>query len=202
MRMALLLLLLFTTSVVHGQHRRLRGPVWTFHEKNVNIYGVSVGLISRLWSGNTYTNGIKLELIGLGLAVPLIPRSPIAENDSAFWELQQEAVSEQINGVSLAASGTVCNDCVINGASVGFMGQIVRKVNGVSATFFMNFSQIHNGIQLAFVNQAYRMRGLQIGLFNGSSDTRGIQIGLWNANERRRMPVVNWNFKKNVLKKP
>jgi hypothetical protein len=196
--MALLILLVFATSAVHGQHRRPRFPIWTFHQKNVNIYGVSVGIISGLWSGNTYTNGIKLELIGLGLAVPMIPQSPIAENDTVFRELQKDTISEQINGISLAASGTVC-ECAINGASFGYIGQIVRKVNGVSATIFMNFSQVHNGIQLAFVNQAYRMSGLQIGLFNGSRDTWGIQIGLWNVNERRKMPVINWNFKRSNI---
>jgi len=223
MRIYLIVLLTLIASVANGQHRKLRFPVWTFHQKNVDIYGVSLGLASTGSAvRNTYTTGIKIEIIGLGLFVPLIPRSPVAEDDSAFHEIMSEPLSERINGLSLSASGTVCN-CDINGGSFGIMGQIHRKVVGISGAFFMNFSQVHHGIQSAFFNEAYQMRGLQIGVFTGSKDargiqsglfnvasqmrgmqigvynrskdTRGIQFGLLNKNERRLFPIVNWNFK-------
>ena len=224
MRIYLIVLLTLIASIANGQHRKLRFPVWTFHQKNVDIYGVSLGLASTGAAvKNTYTTGIKIEIIGLGLFVPLISRSPVAEDDSAFHEIMSEPLSERINGLSLSASGSVC-DCEINGGSFGIMGQIHRKVVGISGAFFVNISQVHHGIQSAFFNEAYkmrglqigmsnksrdtrgiqlgllteayRMRGLQIGVYNRSKDTRGIQFGLLNKNERRLFPIVNWNFKR------
>lgn len=49
-----------------GQDLRRKNyfPIWSFHQKNANIHGISIGLFN--WNGeqNTYTNGIRLELIG------------------------------------------------------------------------------------------------------------------------------------------
>ena len=88
MRIYLIVLLTLIASVANRQHRKLRFPVWTFHQKNIDIYGVSLGLASTGADVmNTYTTGIKIELFGLGLAVPLISRSPVAEDDSAFHEI-------------------------------------------------------------------------------------------------------------------
>ena len=185
-------------------------PIWTFHQDSINIHGISIGL----WSVNgeprhTNTNGIKLELIGVGILIPLIPRSPIVETDSAFIKLKQEPLSERINGLNLSASGSACH-CLTNGVTAGFVGQIHYQVNGISASLFMNFTQKHNGIMTAMFNYAYYMNGLQvglgnngfrtkgvqIGLFNKSEKFKGIQIGLWNVNHRRKLPIINWNFKR------
>ena len=41
-------------------------PIWTYHQKKINIHGLSFGL--GTWSGDpryTNTNGIKFELIGM-----------------------------------------------------------------------------------------------------------------------------------------
>lgn len=141
--------------------------------------------------------------------VPLIPQSPIAQNDSAFAELMKAPVSERINGLNLSLSGTAC-DCVTNGVSAGFVGQITRKVNGISVSAIMNFAQVTNGVQAAFfINGSYKLRGLQlgaanhadyvkgfqVGLLNYSRKLKGIQLGLWNVNDKRKLPLINWNFK-------
>jgi hypothetical protein len=85
---------------------------------------------------------------------------------------------------------------IINGFSIGFVGHLARKTNGISASA-LNFSQIHNGIQFSlFMNECCRMNGMQIGILNKSKQTRGIQIGLWNVNERRKLPLINWNFRR------
>jgi len=197
-----------------------RFPVWTYHEKDVNIHGISLGLLpfeeyffdkSRKYSS---TNGIRLELIGMGIFVPFIPYMPTFE----------EGYAERINGLSLSASGATC-DCLINGLSVGGIGHIINQVNGISATMFnvigkhngimiapINMSDVMNGLQLGFTNNndsdAYGvqvgilgngtevMRGLQIGLVNVSENLRGIQIGIWNVNQKRKLPLINWNFKR------
>lgn len=207
----ILTFMLFILSVsVHGQLQNNVFPIWTYHRKNINIHGISLGLASVFNEPKlTNTNGIKLELIGVGILIPLIPQSPIAQNDSAFAELMKDPVSERINGLNLSLSGTAC-DCVTNGVSAGFVGQITRKVNGFSASVFMNFAQVNNGVQSAFFfNESYKLRGLQlgisnhahyakgfqVGLFNSSRKLKGIQLGLWNVNDKRKMPFINWNFK-------
>jgi hypothetical protein len=210
----------------YGQEDKRKNyfPIWTFHKDSINIHGISIGL----WSFNseprlTNTNGIKIELIGVGIGIPLIPRSPIVETDSAFIKLKQEPLSERINGLNLSASGSACH-CLTNGLTAGFIGQIHFQVNGISTSLFMNFTQRHNGVMAALFNDAYYMNGLQVGfsnngyktkglqigilgnntnemngvqisLINKSKKLKGIQIGLWNVNQKRKLPLINWNFK-------
>ena len=206
------------TICSYGQNDN-RFPVWTFHKKNVNIHGISVGL----WTGaiserNTNTNGIRLELIGVGIGIPLIPSAPTLED---FGEQR----SEIINGLSLSTFGTDCN-CLTNGLSVGGIAQINYQVNGMVLSCMVNFTLKQNGIMIASINysnsmnglqlalgrnysseangvqitlitnEAEKMRGLQIGVVNKSKDLRGIQIGLWNINQKRKLPLLNWNFKR------
>jgi len=220
----ILFLILTIRSFGQVAKRKNYFPIWTFHQDSINIHGISVGL----WSFNseprfTNTNGIKFELIGVGIGMPLIPRSPIVQTDSAFIKLQQEPLSERINGLNLSSSGTVCH-CLTNGLTAGFIGQINFQVNGISTSLFMNFSQKHNGIMTALFNDAYymnglqvgfsnngykmkglqigilgnhtqEMKGVQIGLINKSKKLKGLQIGLWNVNQKRKLPLINWNFK-------
>lgn len=188
-----------------------RFPVGTYHKKNQNINGLSVGLFSLgLDDGdrNVKTNGIKIEAVGLGLILPLISRSPVAETEKAFKSEMSGEPAERVNGLSLSASGTVC-DCITNGLSLGVIGQVNRQVNGVSLSILGNLAQKHQGFQLGFANENYvmngfqlgisnsgsRVKGLQIGLINYSDKLRGVQIGVWNVNKKRKMPIVNWNFK-------
>ena len=52
-----------------------------------------------------------------------------------------------------------------------------------------------NGIGIAVIgNFDTEVNGTQIGLFNKANKLKGIQIGLWNTNEKRRLPIINWNF--------
>lgn len=37
--------------------------------------------------------------------------------------------------------------------------------------------------------------GVQIGAVNQAKKLKGIQFGLWNVNEKRSLPIFNWNFK-------
>ena len=190
-------LLLTINSYGQVEKRKNYFPIWSFHQKNINIHGISIG-IGTVRTGPRYTNtnGIKIEIIGAGIAIPLIPQSPVAKDDSSFIALSKEPISERINGISLSATGTAC-DCITNGINIGFIGNINYQVNGLTASLLMNFAQKHNGLQFAMFNEAYYMTGLQIGLFNKSDKSRGIQIGLWNINQKRKLPLINWNFKRN-----
>ena len=184
------------TAFTQTNKRKTYFPAWTFHQKNSNIHGVAVGLTTgRATIRNTNTNGIRIELIGLGVLLPLAPQSLVAQDDSTYAVLVSEPVSEQINGINLSASGTVC-DCITNGFSAGYIAQYNYEVRGISISSFSNMAQRHSGIQMAlFVNESYYTKGIQIGLFNYSHKLRGIQIGAWNVNEKRKLPLINWNFK-------
>jgi hypothetical protein len=199
------------TFNMFGQNKKKNFyPLWTFHDENVNIHGISLGFFS--WnnnSRNTTTNGVKIEFIGAGILIPLIPQSPIVNSDSAFLSLRDTPLSESINGISLSGTGTWC-DCLTNGVSIGLIGQINYQINGVSASNSVNFAQRHNGLQVAMQNEAYYLNGVQLGLFNYSAKTKGLQIGffnrskqlkgfqvgIWNVNPKRKLPLINWNFKK------
>lgn len=223
------ILFLILTINSYGQvgKRKNYFPIWTFHQDSINIHGLSIGLLSfKSEPRHTNTNGIKLELIGVGIIIPLIPSSPIVETDSAFIELEKEPLSERINGLNLSASGSACH-CLTNGLTAGFLGQIHFQVNGISTSLVMNFTQKHNGVMTALFNYAYymnglqfgflnngyktkglqigmlsnnahEMSGLQIGLFNKSKKLKGLQIGLWNVNQKRKLPLINWNFKRHT----
>jgi len=215
MKTLLLIALFLITTIAYAQlpKRANRFPVSTFHKKNLNINGLSVGLYSGYGDfadsmRNVHTNGIRLEAIGLGILGPLLPKSPISEDEDDFMELMAKPASEQINGLNLSPAGTIC-DCIVNGISAGAIGQINRQVSGVSASIIMNMAERHNGVQLAMFNESfamnglqigvsnysYKTRGIQIGLFNQSKNLKGIQIGLWNRNQKRKLPILNWNFK-------
>jgi hypothetical protein len=205
-------IILSFTIQTYGQIEKKRNyiPLWTYHDFDINIHGISVGLFSwNEYAKNTNTNGIKIEFIGAGILIPLIPNSPIVNDDSEFVNLRNKRLSEEINGLSLSVTGTWC-DCLTNGASIGLIGQINYQVNGISASNSMNFTQKHNGLQISMYNEAYYLNGVQLGLFNygakaigvqiglinKSKELKGLQIGIWNVNQKRKLPLINWNFKK------
>lgn len=200
----LLFLLLFTLNVFAQDSislHKTKFPIWTFHQNNITVNGMSLGLAS--WEGDkprkANTNGIKIEIIGLGLFVPLMPKSPIAENEVDYNKLKMEPVSEKINGVALSASGTVCN-CLTNGISAGLISQINTYVNGVSATVEFNFSQKNNGLMLAAFNDAYIMNGMQLGLFNNGFISKGLQVSILSNSNRSilGMQLGTYNISENL----
>ena len=209
----ILMLLIASTTAATAQtaERKNRFLLGTYHKKDLNINGLSAGVYSGYVSDevrNVQTNGIRLEAIGMGIISPLLPRSPISENESQYIATMASPVSERINGLNLSPAGTLC-DCITTGISLGAIGQISRQVNGISASIMINFAEKHNGLQLGMFNESYAMngfqvgvsnysartRGLQIGLFNGSKNLKGVQIGIWNTNQKRKLPILNWNFK-------
>jgi hypothetical protein len=210
LKLTLFALIAGLTAAFAQPQRTSRFPAGTFHQKNVNINGFSVGLYSGFADDsvrNVHTNGFRLEALGMGILSPLIPSSPISEDDEQYSKAMANPASEQINGFNLSPTGTVC-DCVTNGISAGLIGQINRGVSGISVSVVMNLAEKHNGIQMAMFNESYvmnglqlglsnaggRVGGLQIGLFNKSTHLKGVQIGLWNTNQKRKLPIINWGF--------
>jgi len=71
-------------------------------------------------------------------------------------------------------------------------------MNGLQVGFGNNGFRT-KGIQIGlFRNNAKEMKGLQIGLINKSERFKGLQIGLWNVNQKRKLPLINWNFKRDT----
>ncbi len=223
----LILAFLFTalTTFTFGQVVKKKNyfPLWTYHQKNVNIHGVSIGLGTfGSVPMHTNTNGIKIEIIGAGIGIPLIPESSVSRDGSASFTLSKKTPSETINGISLSVFGTIC-DCKTNGINVGLIGNDNYQINGINGSVFMNFTQIHNGLQFSLFNESYLLNGIQIGLFNYGAKTKGLQIGagnssietkglqigiynkseklkgfqfgIWNVNQKRKLPLINWSFK-------
>lgn len=79
----------------------------------------------------------------------------------------------------------------VNGSVIG-----TNKFNGVCISGIANVSEYGNGLQVAVSNVSRNHNGIQIGLFNYSKDLRGIQFGLWNTNGKRKLPFINWQFRK------
>lgn len=221
MRLLLTLVLILVITNACAQ-RKVRLPLWTFNTHDTKIFGVAVGYTTTGRIENVNTNGIRLELVGLGIFLPLIPEAPIAKDDSTHNLKIKEPYAERINGLNISPIGSGC-DCKVNGLNIYGPGSITRQVNGISAGFFLNVTEVQNGIQASvYFNFTYNMtgiqassfgnvnygtvrglqisaqnttdqlKGLQIGLFNKTQKIKGLQIGLWNVNEKRKRPILNF----------
>ena len=182
---------------------------WAFKQKKIKVNGLSMGVATFADDEQKrIVNGLKIEVLGMGILLPLMPKSPILEDASLLEDYSSNNDIQQVNGFSLSGSGSIC-DCLINGVSAGYIGQLNYKVNGFSVSAAMNFAQIHNGIQVAMFNESfktnglqtgisngsYKMNGVQIGLVNGSDDFRGLQIGLVNKSKRETgLQIGLFNF--------
>ncbi len=209
----------------YSQIRKNHFPAATFHQADANITGVSFGLFAGLSEKhiNVITNGLRLELIGTGLLLPLAPHAPVYKDENLI-PLKDVVFAEKINGLNLSGSGTIGDDCIVNGVTLGTIGQYLYATNGASISILCNVTEKQNGLQLSMFNDVHKGNGLQIGvsndavsykglqlavitnsvnksrglqvaLFNKSKDLKGVQLGLWNVNQKRKLPLINWNFK-------
>lgn len=70
------------------------------------------------------------------------------------------------------------------------------KSNGIIVSGMMNSTEYLNGVQLSTYNEiTTKGVGFQIGICNVAKNFRGLQIGLWNKNDKRSLPILNWQFK-------
>jgi len=85
---------------------------------------------------------------------------------------------------------------IVNGLDINITGSLESKTNGLTISLVMNKHYISNGLTFALIgNHDTKCNGVQIGLINSAVDLKGLQIGLWNKNQKRNMPIINWNFK-------
>ena len=216
MRIIIVVCLSFVIKNVFAQQKNYF-PIWSYHQNNVNIHGLSVGAFTTFEETNTLTNGVKVELIGLGLIFLGGPNHIFFDvnitdkvNGICLSTTGMFALGSQVNGIAIG--GLAQAICEMNGVAISAMGQVFQSFNGltlgmggnevldtgngVMLGMVSNKADIFNGIQVAIFNTIEsKGSGLQIGLFNKSSKFKGIQIGFWNENQKRKMPLINWNFK-------
>jgi hypothetical protein len=192
---------------------------------NIHGLSVGLGFLLHA-PNNTKTNGIKLDVDPLGILMMLLPRSPVAEDREEFDSFRLKPISERINGIAISPTVAFCDGKIngftigalggiyrqVNGISIAVMMNFTQQLNGIQFGLMMNEIYAMNGIQIGGIlqNEAHELnglqvginniateaRGIQIGLFNKSERLKGIQIGLWNVNQERKMPLINWSFKK------
>lgn len=179
--------------------------VGTFHTSNVVYNGLSFGFASTMADRrNVKTNGLRLEIPGVGIVSFMGNGFP---NATEPFDLTDFKYSEVINGVNLS-TGSWC-DCNYNGWTIAAVGQygklgnglslaggwnMIDKQNGVQLSIITNSSYYMSGVQISAFNFIHTGKGLQIGVLNRSKNFKGIQLGLWNVNQKRSLPIINWNF--------
>ncbi|WP_459073709.1 LA_2272 family surface repeat-containing protein [Halocola ammonii] len=179
------------------------------------MHGIAIGLGDlQKDSCNSTVNGLKVEILGLGVGVGFLNSNTISEDSATHASLIDNPVrrtKNQVNGFNISLFGTI-DDLRVNGVSLGGLAQYIDfvqgvqitgvnsrisgKISGVQLSGAYNNAIICHGIQMSLLgNKAFDLKGIQIGLFNNSEITRGFQFGLWNVNEKRSLPFINWNFK-------
>lgn len=100
------------------------------------------------------------------------------------------------NGLQIAGGGTRAT--YSNGVIASAIITEVYKGRGVQLGGFNQYVDFH-GLQVGVFNdvemKSEEFRGVQIGIYNNAKKMKGIQIGLINRNEKRILPLINWNFR-------
>jgi hypothetical protein len=169
-----------------------------------NIYGIAFGLFGSdalCQSPYTkYSHGINIQIFGQGFVNTFYINK--VEFSNVFL---QETYNDSLiindstwrravhNGILLSTFGTWTDK--VNGIAFSLWMSAGTKVNGISFNLLWNLYHQINGVSIGAYNRAAITRGVQIGLMNKTKELRGFQFGLWNKNEKRSLPVINWNFK-------
>ena len=166
-----------------------------------------------------HINGLNIEASPLAILVGTFGINILFEgvfvglNDttlkqSSFTKLEDSTVLK-MNGLNVSSGGFMTGS-EVNGINISVIN-LINKMNGFSANALIltsknfngvcisgiaNVTDYGNGVQLAISNVSRNHKGVQIGLFNHSKNLRGLQFGLWNTNGKRRLPLLNWQFKK------
>lgn len=201
------ILLIYTCHAQNDSvHFKRRNVIW-FTPSGVNqINGVAIGPLESLVlkKCNQTVNGITLNLIGVGILMPLIPYDP---NDDNFDKLKSDTAvfkgiddeiknsshaekSDTHNGIVLSLAGAVTGK--VNGIYASGFCAMTGEVKGLVMAPFMNISFHVKGVSIGGFNSVAKMKGLQIGIINKAANLKGLQIGIWNRTRKRKMPLFNW----------
>ncbi|WP_454047234.1 LA_2272 family surface repeat-containing protein [Chryseobacterium sp. Marseille-Q8038] len=167
--------------------------------KNVN------GILFKYYDEEDHFKPKKVNGLGMGFNVMgiFLPPLMLFTLQPDHWNLNNDYVilprekMNTINGLQLSLINM--EPTVTNGLEINISSNVntYAVTNGMSVSPFFNLHHEMKGVSVApLANIGQKCRGIQIGLYNKCKDFRGIQIGGWNENGRRKLPLINWNFKK------
>jgi len=210
-RISIIILILFSATFSFSQNDSLefdkkdrdRYVIWLIPSAAKNIYGIAIGPVGSEAICNRpytkYTHGLNLQIPGQGFfQVFYINKMKfkdfyLAENDSSIINFDTIPLRTIHNGLIVSPLGTFTPQ--VNGISISLFMSMGQKINGISFNLLWNLYNYINGASIGFVNTAGFVKGIQVGLVNKTVKLRGFQFGLWNKNEKRSLPIINWNFK-------
>ncbi len=179
-----------------------RYVIWVIPSESKNIYGIAVGpfgseaICNRPYT--KYTHGLNIQIPGQGFFqtfyINKMSITDFSEKESSDSTKSQETIPKRAihNGLLISPFGTFTDQ--VNGVSISLWMSMGKKINGLSFNLLWNFYEQINGITIGFVNNTAVTNGIQIGLINKTIKLNGFQFGLWNKNEKRSLPLINWNF--------
>ena len=190
-------------DTVRTQNRYVLGLL---PSRSKNLYGIAIGPIgSECFCYLPYTrnsNGLNIQL-GQGIFQTFMIKSWNLDkyteiidslNNADILHSKSIPLKKVIhNGILLAVFGTFSDQ--INGISCSAWMSSNRIVNGLSFNLLWNIQQTINGAVIGIANTTIKTYGVQAGLYNKSVKLKGFQFGIWNVNEKKTLPLVNWNFK-------
>jgi len=149
-------------------------------------------------------NGVGLGFNGLGIFFPVLLLVNITTIDNwGINDIGSDPLPDnmnEINGMQLSIINM--EPTVTNGLELSLSSNIGAPsvTNGLAVSPLYNFHHTTQGVAISTIaNVSQKCRGVQVALINVCKDSRGIQIGFWNENEKRKMPLINWNFKNKKL---
>lgn len=204
-----ILILLFATfsfsqsdSLEFDKKAKNRYVIWFIPSAAKNIYGIAIGPVgSEVICDKPYTkfsHGLNIQIPGQGILQTFyINKFKLTglygKEDSTSLSIQDTLPKRAIhNGLLISPLGSFTDQ--VNGISLSLWMSMGKKVNGLSFNLLWNLYKEVNGVTVGLVNHVDTMKGLQIGLVNNTNKLRGFQIGIWNKNEKRSLPIINWNF--------
>lgn len=177
---------------------------WLIPSASKNIYGIAIGPVGSEAICNRpytkYSHGLNIQILGQGFfQIFYINKKNFKdfnENDNSDSLSIQNMLPKRAihNGLLISPLGTFTDQ--INGVSLSMWMSMGTKINGLSFNLLWNLYKQVNGITIGFFNNSAVTKGLQIGLINKTIELKGFQFGLWNQNEKRSLPLINWNLKK------
>lgn len=212
-RISIILLILFSATFSFSQSDSLefdkkardRYVIWLIPSAAKNIYGIAIGPVGSEAICNRpytkYSHGLNIQILGQGFFQVFYINKVnfkdfyLADKDSLLINFDTIPLRTIHNGIIISPLGTFTPK--VNGISFSLFMSRGHKINGISFNLFWNLYNYINGASIGFVNTAGSVKGIQVGLVNKTVKLRGFQFGLWNKNERRSLPIINWNFKEN-----
>ncbi|KFF18109.1 hypothetical protein [Chryseobacterium sp. JM1] len=149
-------------------------------------------------------NGVGLGFNGLGIFFPVLFLVNITSIDNwGIKDISSDPLPDKMNKINgMQLSIVNMEPTVTNGLELSLSSNISAPsvTNGMAVSPLYNFHHTTKGVVISpLANVSQKCRGVQVALINVCKDSRGIQIGFWNENEKRKLPLINWNFKNKKL---